>query len=282
MRRSLWIWLFLVFAFGAGPAVAQSFWAGPPDSTTQVSAEWLKPTFEEGDGLSFFTSSFVMTAQGALSDRVRLVGDLPISVVRGEIEDRFGDEQSVSSTRVGNPYLGLEVRGRTSPLFVELGLRPPLRPNQDVFSSVIGAFTNLNRFSAFVHRRVPFLLVANYHYDPRRAPVSVRLRAGSELFLPAGADASGGQMLTYGLQGGYEGGPFEVGAGISGRWTITAPSASFRESSFHQVDVTLRGSEGRFRPGLLVRFFLEGDLREALRAVVGLTLTVSLSDAPGS
>jgi len=278
MSRPLIACVLSLFLLGPSPLAAQSVWTGPPDHTDQVAVEWLKPVFNDGDEVSFFTSSLLVSGQATVSDRLSIVGELPISYARTETVNAFGKTQTLSSTTVGNPYLGIELWGRSMPFFLELGGRVPAVDDPAFFSSAVGTLTDLNRLGAYGVDQVPIQLIGNYHYAPQSTKVSVRLRGGPEAYFPAGERApTGAMVLTYGAQAWYHGTPLVAGLGFTGRWRATGRDTGFRESSLHQISAVLQGTVGGMRPGLLVRVPVEEVLRDVLPVVVGVTMTIDLS-----
>lgn len=276
-RASFWIVLFVLGT--TLPVSAQSTWTTPPKHADQISVEWLKPLFNDGDGVSVLTSSLVISAQATLTDRLMFVGELPVAYARLNSLPQFRDAET-TSTSVGNPYVGLEVRSSDAPLFLEVGVRPPTTDNPGFWPSTIGSLTDLTRLGAYTVNQVPLQFVGNYHYDPASSAISARLRVGPETFFPAADNAPATMILTYGAQGWYTGGQLRAGVGLTGRWAVTERNAGFGESSLHHVTTTLQGAFGRLQPGVVVRLPLEANYREAFRAVIGLTVTVSLSGDP--
>lgn len=270
MRHRFHSWLALLLLGCATPAAAQSIWTGPPKHASTASLEWLKPTFDQGDDISFFTSSLVLSGQATLTDRLMVVGEIPASHVHA-------GNQGASS--VGNPYLGIELRGHDPSIFMELGLRLPIADDVDVLPAAIGSLIDLNRFGAYAVNVLPLQLVGNYHCAPRASNVSVRVRGGPETFLPVAQNAGSAMILTYGVQGWYSGAQVAGGGGLTGRWAVTQRGAGFRESSFHQATVTVRGIFGRVRPAVLVRVPVDDPLTDVFAATVGVTVTVALADA---
>lgn len=280
MLRRVSIGLVLLLLGPMLPASAQSVWTTPPRHADQISVEWLKPLLNDGDDVSVLTSAFVLSAQITLTDQAMFVGELPIAHARFNSLPQFRDAET-PSTSAGNPYFGLEVRSPDAPLFLEVGFRPPTTENPGVLPSAIGSLSDLNRLSAYVVDQIPFQLVGNYYYDPASSPLSAGLRVGPEVFFPATGDASATMVLTYGAQGWYTDtdGRLRAGVGLTGRWN-TGREAGFGESSLHHVTTTLQGTFGHVQPGVVVRFPLEASYREGFEAVIGLTMTVSLSEGP--
>ena len=242
-----------------------------------MSVEWLKPVFDDGVEASFLTSSLSISGQTTVTDRLMIVGELPLSHAQTETVNAFGETQSLSSTTVGNPYLGIELWGHSMPFFLELGMRVPAVDDPAFFTSAVGTLTDLNQIGTYAVDRVPIRLVGNYQYTHPSSNVSVRLRGGSETFFPAGKNATGSMVLTYGVQGWYHGTPLTVGLGATGRWGVTQPDAGFRESTLHQFSATLQGTVGHFQPGLLVRIPVDTALREVFPVIVGITMSIDLS-----
>ena len=278
MSLRLGFCVLVLLLLGTSPLEAQSVWTGPPEHADRVSVEWLKPVFDDEGTVSFLTSSLLVSGQVTASDRLMIVGELPVSYARTEAVNAFGETQTTSSTTVGNPYLGIELRGRSAPFFLELGGRVPTVDDPAFFSSAVGTLTDLNRLGTYAVDQVPVQLIGNYHYTPSPSNVSFRLRGGPEAFFPAGENAPTGEMvLTYGAQAWYHGTSLGGGLGVTGRWRTTGEDVDFREASLHQLSASLRGTVGRVRPGLLVRVPVEEVLRDVLPVIVGITMTVDLS-----
>jgi hypothetical protein len=240
--------------------------------------EWLKPVFDDGNEVSVLTSSLVISAQATLTDRLMLVGELPVATAHFNSLPEFQDAET-PSTSVGNPYFGLEVRSSDAPLFLEVGFRPPTTDDPGFWPSAIGSLTDLNRLGAYTVNQLPFQLVGNYYHDPASSPLSARLRVGPEVFFPTVGGAPATMVLTYGGQGWYTAldERLRAGLGLTGRWN-TVRNAGFGDSSLHHVTTTLQGTFGDFQPGVVVRLPFEASYRDAFNAVIGLTVTVSLSE----
>jgi hypothetical protein len=277
MRRllSAALALLVVLALQTRPAVAQSIWTGPPSPNSHLALEWLKPVLDERDAVSFFTSSFVLSGRAVLSDRLRLVGEIPVSHVRLDADLARSSSMS-ASTEVGNPYLGVEIYGSDPSVFVETGLRLPALNSEDLVPASFGAVSDLNRLGAYVVDQVPLQVLLNYHWTPSASNFALRLRGGPELFVPV-ADGQGGNMiLTYGAQGWYTGARVRVGVGATGRLNVTQEQAAFGERTLHHVGATVQGLFASVRPGLLIRVPADAELSDVLDAVIGITVTVPL------
>ena len=285
MRSRFLFWGLLFLLLSSGPIHAQSVWVRPADRTSAVSVEWLKPVFSD-ESPTFFSSSLVVSGQARLADRLMLVGEIPLTYVRGRSEGQDpktvggpveGSEQERSGASVGNPYVGIELYGTSAPFFVELGVRLPVAKEPDLLPALVGSLIDLNRVGAYAVDLMPLQLVGNYRHEFAGSNVSVRLRGGPETYLPTSEYGSGGMVLTYGAQGWYHGEQVEVGLGGTGRWAVTQTEVGFRESSLHQITGMVRGTFGRLQPGVMVRVPLSEELRDAFPVVVGASLSVSLS-----
>jgi len=283
----------LVLTLSPISAEAQPTWvesAGGP----QVSLDWVKPSFEGGEivgdvSTGFFTSRLLLSGQYPVSDELRIVADFPISHFKID-ESEVPDDVNVdlSSTRVGNPYLGVEGRF-ASGLAAGGGIRLPLATTEEIRSIGdptpllqalalrTGALSDPGRVGAFARET---LTARGYGHYTFRSPQNINLRLRSGLSVFASTGDSGREnvtLLDYGGRVWYGGGRVRGGLGLSGRTNLTGDEAdSFGDRSIFFLDTALQGQFGRVRPGLVLRVPLSEEVSEVVGYSLGATLTVEL------
>lgn len=276
-----WLFCLLLLAVLASPkAFSQPIWNGPATKGDRISTEWLKPLLRTPYEGHLLTSSLFLSGQKRLSDWVTLTGDIPMSYVRISGSDRFGRPLSVSSSSIGNPYIGFTLWGSGTPVFLDVGLRVPLADERKGIPAGLGSLVDLNRLGAYAVNHVPLRVVGNYRMSVPASNVTVRFRGGPETYFPAGGNTSGEMILIYGVQAWYRAARLRFSLGLTGRSGRTQRNRGFRESSLHQASALLGGRVGRFRPAMLVRVPLETPIRDIFQAAVGIRIGVSISD-PG-
>lgn len=250
-------------------ASAQSLWLDQ-SRAPGVSIEALKPSFDNGDDITFFSAAYFASARVPLTQRLNLTAELPIS--------HFGIDSDVldnSDTEVGNPYLGLEIGTRESNLFGEVGVRVPLDGNDNTLLS--GFASDLDRWEAFFGDVLSFTGQGNYWYRIPESSFSVRLRGGSNLWVYTNDDRADDVDLfaNYGAQLWYHAPRVRVGAGATGRALLTE-DGSFEERTTHQLGLSAIGEFQRVQPGVHFRLPVDDTYDDVVDYVVGLSLTVPI------
>lgn len=281
---------------GAGPAAAQptwtqGTWTEATSGRPQVSLDWTKPSFDgDTESTSLLTSRLVLSGQYPIGETTRLVADLPIS--RFGIDDEgAGRADGVSSTKIGNPYLGAYAR-LSGGWAVGGGARLPLtsapedpdtgeefRQNAaDVLALATGSLADMSRVEAFGAET--FTARGYGEYTLRSAGgLAARLRSGLSLLVPT-EDTDLREnvvLLDYGGRAWYDGNRFRVGLGIGGRTNLNADETeTFNERSIYFFDSAVQAQFGQVRPGLTLRVPLGGEPSELLDFAAGINVTVAL------
>jgi len=263
----------VTFVLLSGSGWAQSIWMGDSKEPS-ISLEVLKPNFKHGDGISTTTSVLFLGIQAALNDKFVFHGELPLShiAVDSSLED---EEFGRSSDRIGNPYVGIEIRDLAEGLSAEVGARAPLLSadsDEDIGAFAMGVSTELvDRIEAFLPDTVPVSAALDYRKEVASG-FSVRLRGGPSAWIPTkGGDSE--LFALYSAQGWFTAGNLELGGGLSGRQHLTGNSDE--DSNVNQVGLGASYGFGRFRPGVEVRVPLDQSLRDLAGSVIGLNMKVS-------
>lgn len=263
------IWLALVT-----PVKAQSNWMLERNRRV-VSIEWLKPSFSEDRGLTFFTSIFNLSARLPMNDNNTFVAEIPYAKYGYEYKDEyFGDDYSRKESTIGNVYLGVELGKQDDPVFTELGVRLPMVSDDKYGAQSIGLFGDWDRLDAFVEDIVPFTMRVNSLVRHESGFVT-RVRVGPEIWYVTDKDAKDKfeMFLLYSLHGGFETETFGMGLGLNGRmWATLGEGSDLADKTIHQLDFNFFGKFKNVRPGVYMRVPVDDDLEEILDSVLGLRL----------
>jgi len=261
--------LVLLLAAVAGCTYGQSIWPRPYEPN-QVAVEWVAPTFEN-DAISALTSATFVTATTSLSSNVELVAELPVAYYSA---DSTG--ASLSTSALGNPYLGVGLSSTSRPFLLELGVRLPLAP--DNAATTAGAFTDPGRSDAFRHDERSVSALLNWRF-PLGRRTSFRLRSGPSL--AAFPDGTGGTdrefRLHYSGQLWRDGDRLIVGLTGTGRLNLSR-SGSFPTKAQHHLAASVMANFDRVQPGVLLGYALDPDTQDAASFLVGVTVSVSYGD----
>mgnify|MGYP005725378233 CR=1 FL=1 len=237
--------------------------------------EVIKPSFDEEElDASFVTSSLMLSGRVSVTKYFGLVGEVPFS----HFGLNFGEGFETTDNSLGNIYLGIELMGRNSPLFVEVGGRLPIASGLDEFSEApfSGYLTNfVERAEAFVPEAVPLNLAFNVNHKSITG-LTFRLRGASTVWLATGERSDTELFFQYNAYVGFENPVFTVLAGASGRVLATEEGLDFGERSTHQFRMSGDVSLGVIRPGVFFQLPVDSELQDLVSAVFGVSLGVDL------
>lgn len=274
MRRfhpAFQVWILLLFSMTITPAslFTQSIWTErlPGRSMT---VEFLQPNFS-GSSSSSGNFALFLTGRFPAWERTELVIDLPIARGSREGSMYFPEE---SNTIVGNPYLGVEIRGPDSPSFAEIGFRLPITPEDNYPAASAGTRADFDRREAFIRELFMVAIMGNYRIDPLIDHSFFRIRFGPNFWIGGGGIEI---LLDYSLQGGYSVERITFTTGFSGRLFVSADRGNLSERTFHQFGVAGSMNFGRFQPGLFLRIPIDEDLSESIDIDYVLGLSVGIA-----
>ena len=261
-------------AIAPTPAAAQSLWM-QRDADHTVALEFLRPSLEGVDS-DVLSGAYFLSGRTALSPRIALVGELPY-VSHSSTQtftDFLGNEitESVSSSTIGNPYVGMEARLGNGPAFLELGARPPLASDEEFEAFVTGVVSDVTRFATFLPDAASIQMAVNLR-EITPSNLVYRLRFCPTVLIPTGDNSGDTELLTmYSFQIGYHGRVARVGGGMSGMALVTEDSGNLGSRTRNQLEIHADFLPGPIRPGLDLHLPL-GNEAELAPAVVGVSVS---------
>ena len=252
---------------------AQSIWQ---DHTSRegIALEFLKPNYVDEKNLSFLTSVTFLSGRFPVTRNIVFSGELPFSYMNWDIPQ--GQDPGAKQT-FGNPYFGIELHLRQTPLFFELGIRAPLtadieKENGD--ATINGGVTDfVDRAEAFATDAIPITGFVNYILRSRTG-FSLRVRGGPAFWIASGDREESETFILYSAQAFYETGILRFGGGFSGRYSVSLEEGTFSDRSMHQLTFGLDFILGLFRPGVYVRIPLDEEYKEMINTVFGVSLGI--------
>lgn len=193
--------------------------------------------------------------------------------IRFELPLAYGSSDPTSFT-FGNPYVGIETRRETGPVF-ELGLRGPLA-SEDEFAIEIGVLSDITRLlEAFTPNvatiagqvRWRFRDASGFTFDAGGGP--------SALF-PTKGGGDPELILNHHMMAGYHGKDVWAMAGFAGWTIITADAGGVGERTIDQVGGSFGLASGNVRPAFHVLVPLDNDFNSVLGVVLGLGVSVTM------
>ncbi|MGH7453200.1 MAG: hypothetical protein ACRENG_17755 [bacterium] len=260
---------------------AQSLWLDRSHDKT-IALEVIKPDFKNNN-LGTFTSSrsglaLFLSLRWPLSERLHFVGELPFAYGNYEFKSSLINiNEHESGSAIGNPYLGLEIKGANTPIFAEFGVRLPITPEDNVGTG-LNIYSDVDRIEAFFPKTLPFSGMVNFHHVGSSG-LAIRLRGGASFWVFTDMEAFNEDtelFASYSAQVGYEFRQVSVMAGFTGRANLTAEDADFSQRSVHQFGAAASLGAGKVRPGVQLRLPLDDDLKDILDAMFGVQLGIEL------
>jgi hypothetical protein len=279
-------------ALGPPPAAAQSLWI-PRDRDHAVMLEYLRPA-QEGINGDLFSGAAFLSGRISLSPRVALVMELPFAREKGRSTGGiqldpygyyygYGPDYVPSRSgciSIGNPFLGIESKPGSIPIFWELGVRAPLasRVLKNLPAVTTGSLADATRSDAFLPRVLTVQAAFNVaetsesgvEYRLRLSPLIDIWTEGDEYDVRRSPDV----YAVYAWEIGYRGTGARVGTAISGRTYLDPSYGNVTRISQNQIELHADFLSGPVRPGLDLRLPL-GQGADSVSAVAGGSVSVS-------
>lgn len=251
---------------GRGEGLAQSYWHDDV-GRTQLRIELLKPLIKNADE-DFTTGAAFLSASFRAGSAIRFETDLPVS--RAAAAD-------FSSTRIGNPYLGIVRYRDERPISWRVGLRVPVASSVttlgDLAAPAIGILSDPDRFEAFL----PDVLTLRGAFEWRQVkPGGLLLGAvlGPSVLIATEDGGDDAEVLgDYGIRIGYRDEGVQAAASFTGRLVFTE-DGSLAERTDHRLNGTIELRRGTLRPEFLLRIPLDSSVRDAVGVILGAGLRV--------
>ena len=239
-----------------------------------ISFEFLKPEFEEDGELVRSGSAFFLSVRWPISGKTNFIGEIPFS--HGSMDPTYGEQSSEDA--VGNPYLGVEVRGGNPYLFWEFGLRPPISPDGKEIAAFTGLFSDFDRFAAFPPNW--FTIKAMVHLQHQNAAgFSYRFHFGPIFMKRTKSDPfiDDQELLAgYSAHMLYRTEMVRAGGGLTGIAILSEDDLLLHGQATNQLGLAVDIGSKSIRPGIHLRIPLDLDLATFTNFVWGLNLTILL------
>ena len=249
---------------------SQSLWLAPDHEST-VSIEAVKPFFKDDfvrDPL-FFSSALNLNLRVPVDDRFMVVAEVPLSYF--DVKDSNLD----NTVSLGNPYLGMEVRGNTELFFGELGVRFPVVDASDN-GIVSGTAADYARADAYAIDQWCIGVLGNLQYRPDPSSgVMLRARFGPVFSIYSGDSEFVDNSEAYLVYGGQVWFTYQRFSGAMGLFARTWVSESDVDNrTLEHLGFTFSVDATVVRPGLQLHIPMDEHMRDVAGVAIGLHLTV--------
>ncbi|MFQ5823225.1 MAG: hypothetical protein ACE5JB_04140 [bacterium] len=256
--KALFIALFILLL--SSSLSSQPIWI---DQNQTFALEILKPDFDGANNTTLLTSTLFFSVRWPLAEELIFVGELPFA--HGELES----PESSSEDKLGNPYLGLEIKSEDSRTFLELGLRLPIVSSSN-FATFVGSYSDWDRFEAFTSDIVTIMGIVNFR-QKNPSNFFLRLRGGPSILFDTEGEEDPILYTVFSGQLGHESEEFTIEGGLTGRLVVSG-EGNLGERTFLQLGIAASVGLGQVRPGVHFRLPIEDDLNEVIDFVLGFNL----------
>lgn len=271
---SLLIFLSLTMV-SSGSIEAQSLWL-QHSHRPSFSVEVLKPKYGLPAETNLLHMNFYISAYIPIASRFSLSFELPYT--------NFSFEDFDNNTgSMGNIYAGIEYDNPQSILAANFGVRIPIASENHDRPLLYGVFTDPDRIEAFTTKRLNFYGSGIFkgRIDPH---VSIRTGIGPMLSVATGSDSDRDTefYLRYYSQLWFEPNRFSMAMGLTGLFLLSEDDLNFGERTFHHLGLTAFYGFDKVKPGIILLFPLDSDFSDIIDVTYGFSLTIGISDPPGS
>jgi hypothetical protein len=232
-------------------AGAQALWPRPLAGVGEVGLEWVRPTFDNDEGLGASRGVWILDGRAKVGQRLNLIVALP-SLSDG------------NSRTYGNLLFGLEFTDTTGRPEFTVGVRHGGVSSGSSFTPIgVALLGDYDRLEQALTDG--WIINTVGHVRPWKAEDGgfAELRFGvTGIFQNADGASSTSMLLDYGIRIGREQESFGFGAGLTGRWPITGSAGGSVESAVHQVFLDASYLKGIVQPTVGMRFPFDEELGE--------------------
>lgn len=270
---------------------AQSIWLDG-QSRKSVTLEFYNPQFKGHESAyqwdDYYSRSWVehssltffLTSRFEVSEGLILIAELPYTRAHYSYgysyrDSYWGDYENSyesSDAALGNPYLGVETRAKSSIAFFEFGVRIPALGEDDSGTGGSGWLADFDRLEGFTPECMTIQSAGDLSLRTKEGLFG-RARVGPYCWIYTGDYCCGPRtelLLHYSAQVGYEPRSFAVLAGFSGVVVLTEDSfLEYDDIAIHQLGFQGNVNLGHIRPGVHFSIPLDNELREIYSSVWG-------------
>ena len=269
---------------------AQPVWVGKNEGSF-INVEFMTPSTQNNNiNLTFPSISTYVSGKIEVSQIIKLVAEIPIlhahhsmpyiheyetSMVRFNnsppydiiIESIQQEKTYNSSTVIGNPYFGIEIKHGDSNFFWEIGWRPRVLSDSSPIAGYIGRISDSQRRGAGIYRSHVGIVRLNYLKEISQKSF-IRIRLGPTLYEGGSVDVV--PYFEYVLQFGQNHGSIGYLLGYIGEMNVREVNGNFT----NVLAASLWKTFGKWQPGLQARLPMSRDDQpfKKLSNVVGLNL----------
>lgn len=253
----------LAILLSSTTALTQPIFFGDTRETT-LGLEIRKPDFENS---SVSGTSFYLNVDARVSDRMKLLFELPFTFYDREGDPPFIEDYSESS--LGNLFIGLRSMPVSAATYFEGGLRLPTSPDDEWASLFAARLTDYPRLDAFLADYLILKGALGFRSRNNNGLVG-KFKIGPSIFVGT-SDNDNEMALNFNGHLIYVSEVVNFGGGFSGISLVTED-----DNTEMLFDLSLSFNTDRARPGFEFHFPITDDLNDLMEIVIGFGVEIPI------
>jgi hypothetical protein len=251
---------------------AQMRWMYRP-ATASLNFEYIAPSFVETHYSGFTGSTVSLSGRLPASEYLNVLLEVPYThtAVTSPFFSALGTQ---SESRIGNPYVGVDVGGKKSSVFGEIGFRPSLT-DENSFASISGLLSDIDRWEIYIPQATVVQGALNLATVNETGFVG-RFRVGPSVWIPHKENATTNVLIDIGAGLGYRNESVGFGIQYTARMRTSQKDWGGNKDAFSHLAASISGTFGSVRPELYYKIPLDDEQKQVLRNLLGVSLSVEL------
>ena len=243
------------------------------DNGAQVGIEYAKPIFSGSRQYAFTSGAWFLSGRIPIQHNATIIADFPLAYAR--VNSGPAAFRGFSGLRIGNPFIGVELRRPFTNVYGVFGARIPVANSRNVFIRTLGrAGSGIMRLESFGIDILPFYTKVGFKQSSTSGFYSSVL-IGPSVFFFLESDNDPDAFLDAEAIFGYKNANFRGVIGLDGRLLITNFNANFADATIADVFVQGTYSFNQFRPALTI--FFPVDENRITDLIISFTVFVHLN-----
>lgn len=274
-NRSRWGELFalmLVIHLAHASLLAQMRWMSRP-ATSSLNIEYIAPSFVNSMYGGFTGSTVSLSGRFAVSEGWYVVVEVPYTRTAFTSMGFFGSGNQ-SEGRLGNPYAGVEVGGKESPVFGEFGFRPSVI-DENSYANFSGLLSDIDGWEIYIPQRTVVQGALNLA-TVNETGFTGRFRVGPSVWIPHEERGTTNVLISIGAGVGYRTENVAFGIQYTARMRTSEKDWGGNKDVFSHLAASIGGTFGSVRPELYYKIPLDDEQKHVVNNLLGVSLSVEL------
>jgi len=238
-----------------------------PKEKSQISLRYMRPFYENGADLSFFSGIYDLSVNAPLSESYNFIGSIPFLT--------FNSEATEAKNGVGSIFLGLQTHWgfkNNGGSVVTFGIFTPTASEDTDFLGLIVDYNNFHKYLSEL-----LTIYGNYAYHTVLSEgVKLGVEMGPNIMITTKRNSDIEFNLHYGLTAGYQAENIAIITELVGLLIINGGAGDFGRFT-HSIDFGAVYFSNSIEPGVFYKLYLDEKLSDAITGVLGLQVNVLIN-----